>query len=538
MQTHQDIWFSVNEELEHIYFRVNQDSNVNPYLDFIPWPIKVSAVIFSDGSKLTTASGGGGGGGPAGSTGEIQFNDNGSFGASGNFSIDPSSATLFWQGDSALFFATNMFGAGITLRSQNTNLLFESPNASVNTLAQAVRMFAANVSVGSGGFAPSTYRFDVSGDINITDPGGFNGYAFRVNGVPIGGGSPAGANTQIQYNNNGAFGASGNLIWDNSNLVLRVGEELGIYVDITSNFLPFPTIGWVVSGTLVGGMVFDGGGFDSGMSIKSQGALKLTNAQSDGGLGGRPISIRSGAGIFVSSVGNISIVTGGGPFASITISAGQSPLLLQSDSGNTGIGTFPFFGDPIYKLDVVGDINITDPGGANGFAFRINGVPFTGIPAGSDMEVQLNSNGAFGATPNLTYDPNWPALILTDQVFSGAGYFVVPPGQAPFAARTNYHAQGILIVNTGEYEIRTTAANGIALKTNDPSGSNDISLYCDTALHVGIGGFNSSFLPQFTLDVLGDVRVAGQLNLAGTPTSPAGLSPGDVWNNGGVLNIV
>lgn len=36
----------------------------------------------------------------------------------------------------------------------------------------------------------------------------------------------------------------------------------------------------------------------------------------------------------------------------------------------------------------------------------------------------------------------------------------------------------------------------------------------------------------------GHVEIANKLNLPGLPTSPAGLSPGDVWNNGGVLNIV
>ena len=40
-----------------------------------------------------------------------------------------------------------------------------------------------------------------------------------------GGGTPAGSNTQIQYNNSGAFGASANLVWDNTNARLGIGTS-------------------------------------------------------------------------------------------------------------------------------------------------------------------------------------------------------------------------------------------------------------------------------------------------------------------------
>jgi hypothetical protein len=59
MQTHQDVWFSVADELEHIYFRAYHQPY--PLLDFIPWPIRVTGVVFPDGSELFTANGGGAG---------------------------------------------------------------------------------------------------------------------------------------------------------------------------------------------------------------------------------------------------------------------------------------------------------------------------------------------------------------------------------------------------------------------------------------------------------------------------------------------
>lgn len=47
----------------------------------------------------------------------------------------------------------------------------------------------------------------------------YNGTAW----VAVGGATPAGSNTQIQYNNSGAFGASANLVWDDTNKRLSIG---------------------------------------------------------------------------------------------------------------------------------------------------------------------------------------------------------------------------------------------------------------------------------------------------------------------------
>lgn len=54
-----------------------------------------------------------------------------------------------------------------------------------------------------------------------------------------------------------------------------------------------------------------------------------------------------------------------------SINGGPAVLALPANGQYIGIGHV----DPAYQLDVAGDVNITDPGGANGYAFRINGVP-------------------------------------------------------------------------------------------------------------------------------------------------------------------
>lgn len=86
------------------------------------------------------------------------------------------------------------------------------------TPAERMRITVAG-HVGIGTSTP-TYALDIVGDCNITG-------TYRVNGVPLstGGGTPAGATGQVQFNNAGAFGASPNLFWDNTNMLLGVGTS-------------------------------------------------------------------------------------------------------------------------------------------------------------------------------------------------------------------------------------------------------------------------------------------------------------------------
>ena len=59
-------------------------------------------------------------------------------------------------------------------------------------------------------------------------------------GFPVGGGggnaNPAGSNTQIQFNNNGSFGASVNLTFDNSANTLAVAGAASVTGNVTANY--------------------------------------------------------------------------------------------------------------------------------------------------------------------------------------------------------------------------------------------------------------------------------------------------------------
>jgi hypothetical protein len=49
---------------------------------------------------------------------------------------------------------------------------------------------------------------------------------------------------------------------------------------------------------------------------------------------------------------------------------------------------------------------------------------------------------------------------------------------------------------------------------------------------------SNNLLINKTTDGGQKLQVSGKVNFASLPTSSAGLSAGDIWNNGGVLNIV
>ena len=63
-----------------------------------------------------------------------------------------------------------------------------------------------------------------NGQVLTTDGSGITSWSTVSGG---GGGSPAGSDKQIQYNNTGAFGANANFAWDNTNTMLEIGTPTG-----------------------------------------------------------------------------------------------------------------------------------------------------------------------------------------------------------------------------------------------------------------------------------------------------------------------
>jgi hypothetical protein len=146
---------------------------------------------------------------PAGANTELQFNDDGDFGASANLVFNNVTNTLTVTGNvtTGILTATTV-GGSLTTNAQ--------PNiTSVGTLTS----LAVTGNTATGGILTDNYYY--------------------ANGAPVDFEQPAGSNTQVQYNSDGDFGASANFTFNETTNVLTVtgniqSNTLGVTGNVTS----------------------------------------------------------------------------------------------------------------------------------------------------------------------------------------------------------------------------------------------------------------------------------------------------------------
>lgn len=229
-----------------------------------------------DGAQWTAAAcGGGGGATPGGADTYVQFNSNGALGGTADFTWDQGNTILsisgvvsvgekiamggvagnlptymglnglsdvdttgVANGDALVYDGSEWVpgSAGATPGGANTHVQFNSNgelhgvagftwNNATTTLGVTGKI---NVSdriniTGQAGNAPNEMTIANLGDVALASPA--NGECLVYDGTNWenatcggGGGTPAGANTQIQFNNSGAFGASANLTYNGTTL--------------------------------------------------------------------------------------------------------------------------------------------------------------------------------------------------------------------------------------------------------------------------------------------------------------------------------
>ena len=183
----------------------------------------------TDGAgNLTWAAGGGGGNGtPGGSNTQLQFNDNGVFGGSSALTFDKDSDTLTAGIVNIDDLNANGIDAGniqvvSTITSSNVNTTRANITGNLRVTGNVNVSGSANIFLGT-----------VS---NVKITGGLNGYvlttdgsgnlSWQAGGGGGGNGTPAGSNTQVQFNNGGLFGASPFFTFNNSTNTVQVAGNL------------------------------------------------------------------------------------------------------------------------------------------------------------------------------------------------------------------------------------------------------------------------------------------------------------------------
>ena len=192
-------------------------------------------VLQTDGAGNTSwvAQTGGGATNPAGANTQVQFNDQGSFGAESNFTYDKATDVLtadHFSGEGGNL--SNIQGANIsgTVANATHATSADSANAvaganvtgEVAFAATANAVAGANVSgeVAFAAVANSVAVANVAGIGNIATTNLDGNSANYLDGTgswgPVsgGGGTPGGSNTQVQYNDNGAFAGEAGFEYD------------------------------------------------------------------------------------------------------------------------------------------------------------------------------------------------------------------------------------------------------------------------------------------------------------------------------------
>jgi len=233
-----------------------------------------------------------------------------------------------------------------------------------------------------------------------------------------GGGSPGGSNTQIQFNNSGAFGGSANLTWDGSTLT-ATGSATSIISGTTTN------TGSGAAG--VHGWAGGGSGNAKGVSgvTSSPNGIGVYGAAGSGsgdatGVHGQSLS-PSGTGVY--GMGQYAVrgetwsATGyAGYFDNMNAGGGWG--VYTPDDLGVGAGKYMNFGatrgSSGYGIrDNAGTIEIKNSGGS--WAAPGGG---GGTPAGANTQLQFNNSGAFGASANLTWNGQMLSAVSTSGTYS------------------------------------------------------------------------------------------------------------------------
>lgn len=354
---------------------------------------------FANGSPFTSD--------PAGTNTQVQFNNNGVFGGSANFTFDSFTQT-----------------------------------------------------VGVGNFAASGDSVNLGDVENLHIIGGINGYVLQTDGTGNlswteqignggGNGSPGGSNMQVQFNNAGVFGGDAGFSYDKDTNLLSVDYIEADGGNLTN--LPYANIigiGNVSAVNLDGNSqnVLYGNGLFAGIptgatanyanfagnvignaqpNITSVGILtsldvattiQTQNLSVNGNIGADNIAV-TGNSIFngpviVSSVGNLSA------FSNVNFTASPNVSLtvanLRISGGLNGY---------VLSTDGNGNVSWVVQGGGGG-----------GAPGGSNTQIQYNNTGSLAGSPFMTFNDSTNKATFAGEL--SANTFTVGSGAFEFRTTT------------------------------------------------------------------------------------------------------
>lgn len=406
------------------------------------------------------------------------------------------SSTNFWTLSGSSITNNNGAGAGDVSVGGNFNVASNLVvGAQINLTDTEVSPKYAIIRAPNTMTSTTTWRWAPADAAGCLTSDGMGNLSFATCGSG-GSGSPGGANTNVQYNNAGGFGGSGNFIWNNSAQVATITASSS------------STQGLVV----LTGFIQSDVGFLAENNVTPTTPLQFNSIQSPkGGLYGLSMTALN-----YTNLGNYNDGARVG-----------TPPLTTGDSSNAG----EFYWD-------CGGVACS---GGTGSAKIFNGSAFVTLatggatsPGGSNTDVQINSGGSFGGSANLTFagqkltvtaasSSSQGVQVLTGFIQSDAG-FLASSGtctlwncvQAPGGGVYGLNLTALNYAQVGNYS--GSLAGGPPITSGDTAHAGAISF---SVAGNCFSGFNGTTWACITG--------------GGGGGSPAGPTTAVQFNNGGVF---
>jgi len=401
---------------------------------------------------------------------------------------------------------------------------------------------------------------------NITIDGGSNGYVLSTDGSGNlnwveqsgggGNGIPGGSNTQIQFNDAGAFGGNSALTFNNTTKLLRVDGNLLTINNVQASVL----VSNVATGTAP--LRVTSTTKVANLSVETANNATFANTATNANIS---ITVSNAAQPNITSVGNLTslnvagniVVTGrgnitgnlnvgnldtNGTLISTTISAtgnttvggvlqvGVAGSLKVLGNVNTSASSNVFLGN-VSNIHITGGLNgyvlVTD--GAGNLSWSVGGGGGgNGTPGGSNTQIQYNDAGAFGGSSFLTFNEVTNTFQISGNLIAnttqiGAGVYKFSTNSV-YAATTsstgaNQTLWSVLAANISgvDFHIIATDTSGNSRQVSKISSiilGNVVSWneYGSLIINGGVGSFDVSY-------VSGNVLSDPSLQLRVTPDS-------------------
>ena len=277
-----------------------------------------------------------------------------------------------------------------------TNVM--SPNGNVVTrfLTANNANFTGNVNLGNVG--------------NVKLLGGLNGYFLQTDGAGGltwsqanggnggGNGSPAGANSQVQFNDVGNFGGNAGFTFDKVLNLLTVGNVT------TNDITASNVIATLVSGELTTAAQPNVTSLGTLSALSVAGNITSGNVYANAGTIGANLlsgTLRTNAQPNITSVGTLSSLAVSG-----NVNFSSSGNVNLGSIGNLRIGGG--LNGYVLATDGAGNLTWTAGGGGNGGG--------NGVPGGSNTQIQFNDAGSFGGVSGFTFNKDTTTLSANNIV--------------------------------------------------------------------------------------------------------------------------